>query len=62
MLTSLSFTEMSDIQEIGLAAAASPEYMAKALKELFNVDAGTDDRDDSLSQSEPELSAADKAL
>ena len=37
-----AFMEMSDIQEIALAAAASPEYMAKALAELFGVGAETD--------------------
>ena len=59
MLTSISFAEMSDMQEIGLAAAASPEFMAKALQELFNVDAGSGNQGDS--PSDPELSAAVKA-
>jgi hypothetical protein len=58
MLRPFSFAEMSDIQEIGLAAAASPEYMAKALMELFNVGAETDDRDNS-GQSNSEVGVAE---
>jgi hypothetical protein len=52
-----SFTDMSDIQEIALAAAASPEYMAKALAELFGVGPETD-LDDKKTDTDQLLSVA----
>jgi hypothetical protein len=57
MFSPIDFAEMSDIQEIALAAAASPEYMAKALKELFGVGVETDGRE--TRPSDPELSVAE---
>jgi hypothetical protein len=52
-----SFTDMSDIQEIALAAAVSPEYVAKALAELFGVGPETD-LDDQKIEADQLLSVA----
>jgi hypothetical protein len=59
MFTSINFAEMSDIQEIGLAAAASPEFMAKALQELFNIDTKAADERDNSRRSDSEVGVAE---